>query len=80
MKMFSKEGVEMMDLKSFQLEGDNLVMKGKMMGAMNTAIYIKPEDMSQVLALMPWKVILRLPVIFLKGLFRSRGQKMDAKK
>ena len=72
MKMFSKEGIEMMEVKSFQLDGDNLVMKGKMMGAMNTAVYIKPEDMSQVLSLMPWKVILRLPLIVLKGLIRTR--------
>ncbi|GLU37311.1 hypothetical protein [Pseudomonas sp. NBRC 100443] len=78
MKMFSKDGLEMMDLKSFQLDGDNLVMKGKMMGSMNMAVYLKPEDMSQVLSLMPWSVIVRLPMIFLKGLLRQRRKSASA--
>lgn len=72
MKMFSKEGIEMMDVKSFHLDGDSLVMKGKMMGSMNTAVYVKPEDMAEAVALMPWKIIVRLPGIFLKGLLRNR--------
>lgn len=72
MKMFSKEGIEMMDVKSFHLDGDSLVMKGKMMGSMNTQVYIKPEDMAEAVALMPWKVILRLPVLYFRGLIRKR--------
>jgi hypothetical protein len=78
MKMFSKEGVEMMDVKSFLLDGDNLVMKGKMMGSMNTAVYIKPEDLAEAVSLMPWKVILKIPVLYFKGLFR-RGKSEDKK-
>ncbi|MDB6060734.1 MAG: hypothetical protein JWM78_837 [Verrucomicrobiaceae bacterium] len=72
MKMLSKEGIEMMEVKSFFLDGDSLVMKGKMMGSMNTAVYIKPEDMAEAVALMPWKVIARLPFIFFKGLLSNR--------
>lgn len=72
MKMFSKEGIEMMDVKSFDLDGDNLVMKGKMMGSMKTAVYIKPEDMAEAVALMPWKIIFRLPGLYLKGLAKRR--------
>jgi hypothetical protein len=80
MKMFSKEGLEMMDVKSFTLQGDSLVMKGKMMGAMQTAVYIKPEDMANAVALMPWNIIVRLPVLFAKGLWRNRGKpKPDTK-
>jgi hypothetical protein len=72
--MFSKQGIEMMDVKSFHLEGDNLVMKGKMMGSMNTAVYIRPEDVAEAVSLMPWRVIVRLPGILLKGLLRNRGK------
>jgi len=79
MKMFSKEGIEMMDVKSFLLDGDNLVMKGKMMGSMNTAVYIKPEDMAEAVSLMPWSIIIKLPGIFIKGLMRSRQKKSAAK-
>jgi len=31
MKMYSKEGNVMMDTRSLRREGDNLIMKGKMM-------------------------------------------------
>ena len=36
MKMFSKEGVEMVEVKSIQRKDDTLVMKGKVMGSMAT--------------------------------------------
>jgi hypothetical protein len=75
MKMFTKEGLEMMDVKSFRLEGESLVMKGKMMGSMQTAVYIKPEDMANAVALMPWSIIVRLPVLFVKGLWRNRSKR-----
>lgn len=78
MKMFSKEGIEMMDVKSFLLDGENLVMKGKMMGSMNTAVYIKPEDMAEAVALMPWSIIIKLPGIFVKGLIRNRKKTASA--
>lgn len=74
MKMFNKDGIEMMDVKAFDLDGENLVMKGKMMGSMNTVIYIKPEDIAAAVSLMPWRVIVRLPVIFLKGLLRGKNK------
>ena len=38
MKMFSKEGVEMVDVKSIKRDGEQLVIKGKVMGAMATTI------------------------------------------
>lgn len=44
MKMFSKEGVEMVEVKSIQRKDDTLVMKGKVMGSMATTILIRPED------------------------------------
>lgn len=78
MKMFNKEGIEMMDVKSFALDGESLVMKGKMMGSMNTAIYIKPEDLAGAVSLMPWRIILKLPVLYFRGLIRRRGKARTA--
>lgn len=40
MKMYSKEGVEMMDTMPIARDGDNIVVKGRMMGAMVTFPYI----------------------------------------
>ena len=67
MKLYSKEGVEMMDVKSIDLDGDRLVLKGKMMGTMAATIHIKPEDMWAAFQLFPWGVKLRMPLLLLKG-------------
>jgi hypothetical protein len=72
MKMFSRDGVEMMDVKSFQCEGENLILKGKMMGTMPVAIFLRPEDVWRSLSLFSWPVIVRLPLILVKGFVRCR--------
>jgi hypothetical protein len=71
-KMFTKEGVEMMDVKSIDRDGENLVMKGKMMGTMYAAIYLRPQDLWQALRLMPASTLLRIPLLLLKGFWRNR--------
>jgi hypothetical protein len=71
MKMFTKEGIEMMDVKSIDRDGENLVMKGKMMGSMNTAIYLRPEDVWQALRLLSFRILLSLPLTLVKGCWRS---------
>jgi hypothetical protein len=73
MKMFSKDGVEMMDVKSIAREGDVLVMKGKMMGAMIMTIHVRPEDLWQSVKLMSFSTICYLPVLLIKGMMKSRG-------
>jgi hypothetical protein len=72
MKMFSKEGVEMVDVKSIERDGDQLVVKGKVMGAMTTTILVKPEDCWQAVRLIGFSVILRLPLILMKGFLAAR--------
>jgi len=71
MKMFSKEGLEMMDVKSIDRDGENLVLKGKMMGTMYAAIYLRPQDVWQALRLLSFSVMLRLPMILVKGFWRT---------
>lgn len=73
MKLFSKDGVEMMDVKSITLDGDKLVLKGKMMGAMAAIIHIKPEDMWAAFKLFPWSVKCRMPLLLYKGWRASKG-------
>ncbi|NMF87033.1 hypothetical protein GPA26_00925 [Aromatoleum petrolei] len=67
MKMFSKEGVEMVEVKSIQRKDDTLVMKGKVMGSMATTILIRPEDCWQALRLLGWRTLLRMPLILFRG-------------
>ncbi|PKO28191.1 MAG: hypothetical protein CVU24_04480 [Betaproteobacteria bacterium HGW-Betaproteobacteria-18] len=71
MKMFSKDGIEMMEVKSIQQDGSNLLMKGKIMGSMATSIVIKPEDCWQALKLIGWKLLLRMPAILFQGYRRA---------
>ncbi|MDE2563130.1 MAG: hypothetical protein KGL48_12875 [Sphingomonadales bacterium] len=73
MKLYSKEGVEMMDVTSIGLDGDKLVLKGKMMGAMAATIHIKPADMWAAFQLFPWAVRLRMPMLLLKGWREGRN-------
>ncbi|WP_211162017.1 hypothetical protein [Aromatoleum petrolei] len=65
--MFSKEGVEMVEVKSIQRKDDTLVMKGKVMGSMATTILIRPEDCWQALRLLGWRTLLRMPLILFRG-------------
>jgi hypothetical protein len=40
--MYSREGQEMVDVKKIGREGENLVMKAKLMGAYSMNIYLSP--------------------------------------
>lgn len=72
MKMFSKEGVEMVEVKSIQRKDDTLIMKGKVMGSMATTILIRPEDCWQAVKLLGWRTLLAMPAILIKGCLRAR--------
>lgn len=74
MKLYSKDGVEMMDVKAITLEGEKLVVKGKMMGAMAAVIHVKPEDMWEAFTLFPLSVKLRMPGLLWKG-WRAKSKK-----
>ncbi len=79
MKMYSKEGNTMMDVRSLRREGDTLIMKGKMMEAMNMSIYLKPEDLWASKSLLSWSVIWYMPIIIVKGCWRSMTKKKEEK-
>ena len=80
MKMYDKEGNEMMNMLSLRREGDNLVVKGKMMGAITTSIYVKPEDAWASLSMLSWSVIWYSPIIFIKGFWRSISKRRGGAK
>ena len=72
MKLYSKEGVEMMDVKSIDLDGERLVIKGKMMGAMAATIFVAPADMWAAFKLFPLRVKLRMPGLLVRGWLAER--------
>jgi hypothetical protein len=74
MKLHSKDGVEMMDVKTIELDGEKLVIKGKMMGAMAAVIHVEPKAMWEAFELFPWSVKARMPLLLWKGWRASRSK------
>lgn len=72
MKMYSKDNVEMMAVKAFFREGDNLVMKGNVMGAMPMTVYITPKDIWEGKKYITWDIIWHMPIIIWKGIWQYR--------
>jgi hypothetical protein len=77
MKLMSKDGVEMMDIRSLEREGDVLVVKGKIMRSMPATIHLHPEDLWQALLLLRFPLLVRLPWLLLRGFMRSRRSKQQ---
>ncbi len=77
MKLRSKDGIEMMDVRSIDRDGDRLVVKGKMMGTMATTIFVDPEELWAAFRLFSAGTILRLPAMLLKGWSRSRRKTLS---
>lgn len=75
MKMYSKEGVEMMAIYSLERKGTDLLIKGKMLRSMPSTIYIKPEEILKGLKLLSWSVALGLPIILFKAIWLSLTSK-----
>ena len=78
MKLFNKDGVEMMEVKSIVEDGERLVVKGKIMGAMATSIYVSPEDLYAAFKLLPARLVLRLPWLLITGWRRARKAQVAA--
>lgn len=75
MKMYSRDGIEMMEICSLEKVGSNLVVKGKLLRSMPATIYLKPEEVLKALKLLSWRVALSLPIIIVKGLWLALRSK-----
>ncbi|NBJ14245.1 MAG: hypothetical protein FNP40_01460 [Dehalobacter sp. 4CP] len=75
MKMHSKEGQVLVDVSKIWCEGQDLVMKGKLMGAYSMNIHLKPEEAWSILKLLTWGVIRKMPGYMFRGWRKSRQKK-----
>jgi hypothetical protein len=66
MKLYSPDGSELMQVDALERDGDALVIKGKVFGAMPMAARLKPEEARKGLRLLN----LRLFFFLLTFLFR----------
>ena len=67
MKMYSKEGQCMVDVRKVERDGDNLVMTAKLMGAYSMKIYLRPDELREALKLLNWELLSSIPDLMVKG-------------
>lgn len=67
MKICDRYDVELMNVSLMKKKGEDLIMKGTMMGHIPTSVYLKPEEMWNAIKLLSWSVILYTPFMLLKG-------------
>jgi hypothetical protein len=65
--MYSREGQEMVNVKKIGREGENLVMKAKLMGAYSMNIYLSPAELRSMLTLLSWEVLKYVPEMMIVG-------------
>jgi hypothetical protein len=72
MKTYDMYGNVTMETNSLERRGDELVMKGKGLGSMPMTLFIRPEEIWNARKLLSWSVIWYMPIIVVKGWWRSR--------
>ncbi|MBL8270653.1 hypothetical protein [Steroidobacter sp.] len=58
MKLYGPDGKEMMTVSAIERDGANLIIKGKIFGAMPMSARLKPAEVRSALKLMNWKTLL----------------------
>ncbi len=68
MKLYSADKSELMDVSSIERDGDELVIKGKVFGAMPLNARLRPDEARKVFGLMNVKLVLFILTLpFRKG-------------
>jgi hypothetical protein len=57
MKLYSADNSELMDVSAIEQDGDNLVIKGKVFGAMPMTAKLRPSQARAALKLLNWKLV-----------------------
>jgi hypothetical protein len=57
MKLYSADNSELMDVSAIERDGDNLVIKGKVFGAMPMTAKLRPSQARAALKLLNWKLV-----------------------
>jgi hypothetical protein len=75
MKMYDSYKNVMMDISSLKRKGDDIVMKGTLMGTMPSTIYVKPEEVWNAIKMLSWSIISYMPMMIIKGWRLSKQSK-----
>lgn len=66
MKMFSKEGQTMVDIRKAEYNGEDIVITAKLMDAYSMKIYLKPKELRSGLDLLSYDVLSAIPDMLVK--------------
>jgi len=57
MKLYTPEGDDLMQVTVIERDGDKLLIKGKIMGAMPMKAHLRPEDLRGIFKVASWKTL-----------------------
>lgn len=66
MKLYSADNSELMDVSAIEQDGDNLVIKGKVFGAMPMTAKLRPSQARAALKMLNWKLILFMLTLLIR--------------
>ena len=69
----AQDGSVLMEIRRVEFKGSDLLIRGKMMGTMPTVASMRPEEVWKALTMVPFKVIIYLPVRLFRA-WRSAGK------
>lgn len=67
MRLFGPDGSDIMEIEAIVLEKGNIVIRGKIMGAMPLSALIRPDQLRRGIKLISLRVILRGISMLLRG-------------
>ena len=74
-RLYTKDGVVLLEVSKISLEGSDILMRGKVMGTMSTNTYIRPEELWGMLGLVSVRLVAYLPLLLFRGWKRRKGPK-----
>lgn len=78
-RMYTKDGSVLMEVSKLGLEGQDVTMRGKVMGTMSTTAYIHPEELWGMLGLVSLRLVAFLPFLLIRGFWRRKRLKTAKK-
>ena len=66
MKLYDPNNSEIMNVSAIEQDGDNLVIKGKVFGAMPMTAKLRPSEARAALKLLNWKLILFMATLLIR--------------
>jgi|SRR5215469_8242576 len=78
-RLASREGLTMIEITSVSVLEGQLIVKGRLMGAMPATILIRPEEAWRGVGLMGPRAILAMPVFLLSGWWRCLKRNVRAR-